>query len=154
LFFLVLGSIANLIIYKYSILFKILNSMLNNTSHNHHPKPNPQAVFKPSNPSTSLIDLAFRKYSSTANTLSKLEFKCAFIFLTGFKPSKQDIKAVADYISSTQVRQSMSHTEALFQVEFAEFEKIMGLYMEQIRNTQGSALGLDEVWKQLNGGKA
>ncbi|TNV72146.1 hypothetical protein FGO68_gene3311 [Halteria grandinella] len=96
---------------------------------------------------SSHIDLAFRKYSSSRSFLTKLEFKCAFIFLTGMKSSKQDIKAIADYISSAQGKQT-----AEFIVEYPEFEKIMGLYMEQIGNNQGQS-SVDEVWKQLNRGK-
>jgi hypothetical protein len=39
----------------------------------------------------SSIDYAFSKYSDGLNALDKTQFKCAFIYLTGFKPTKDDI---------------------------------------------------------------
>ena len=38
------------------------------------------------------LEQAFRKYdNSDKGYLTKLEFKCAFIYLTGMQPSKQDM---------------------------------------------------------------
>ena len=38
------------------------------------------------------INHAFNKYRQDKNFLDKTEFKCAFIYLTGFKPTKEDIQ--------------------------------------------------------------
>lgn len=40
---------------------------------------------------SSKLQQAFFKYS-TDHTLDKTQFKCAFIFLTGCKPSKPDVQ--------------------------------------------------------------
>ena len=48
------------------------------------------------------LERAFRKYDADQKGyLTKLEFKCAFIFLTGLQPSKQDMQVVKQYMEST-----------------------------------------------------
>ena len=47
----------------------------------------------------SKIEAAFRKYEQ-GGLLNKLQFKCAFIYLTGMSPSKQDMQLVKTYIAS------------------------------------------------------
>ena len=45
---------------------------------------------------------AYRKYDADQKGyLTKLEFKCAFIFLTGLQPSKQDMQVIKQYMEST-----------------------------------------------------
>ena len=47
----------------------------------------------------SIVEQAFAKYDQTGKGfLTKTEFKCAFIFLTGMKPSKRDMDVVKDFI--------------------------------------------------------
>jgi Ca2+-binding EF-hand superfamily protein len=48
------------------------------------------------------LERAFRKYDADQKGyLTKLEFKCAFIFLTGLQPSKQDMQVIRQYMEST-----------------------------------------------------
>ena len=43
--------------------------------------------------------IVFAKYdTSQKGYLTKTEFKCAFIFVTGLKPSKQDMQVVRQFI--------------------------------------------------------
>lgn len=50
---------------------------------------------------TTNIQRAFHKYDvDRKNYLTKLEFKCAFIYLTGMKPSKQDMQVIKEYVRS------------------------------------------------------
>ena len=65
------------------------------------------------------MQTAFRKYSHDGNRINKLNFKCAFIYLTGMKPSKQDMHVIASYIGGDS-----------FIMGWADFEKIMTLYMD------------------------
>ncbi len=45
------------------------------------------------------LERAFIKYDSESKGyLNKLEFKCAFIFLTGMQPSKQDMQVIKNYV--------------------------------------------------------
>jgi Ca2+-binding EF-hand superfamily protein len=44
----------------------------------------------------------FSKYDSQQKGyLTKTEFKCAFIFATGLKPSKQDMQLVKEFLQAT-----------------------------------------------------
>ncbi len=48
------------------------------------------------------IHQSFFKYDADRkHYLTKLEFKCAFIYLTGMKPSKQDMQVIKEYVRST-----------------------------------------------------
>lgn len=49
---------------------------------------------------SSKIELAFRRYSAGEDHLNKLQFQCSFVFLTGMKPSKQDLQVVRSYMES------------------------------------------------------
>ena len=47
----------------------------------------------------SSIESAFARYDSEAvGFLDKTQFKCAFIFLTGMKPSRRDMDLVYQYM--------------------------------------------------------
>ena len=47
----------------------------------------------------SSIEQAFAKYDTERKGfLNKTEFKCAFIFLTGMKPSKSDMDVVLEFM--------------------------------------------------------
>ena len=49
------------------------------------------------------LEQAFAKYDGHGKGfLDKTEFKCAFIFLTGFKPSRQDMDAVKEFVGGNQ----------------------------------------------------
>ena len=49
----------------------------------------------------SSIEQAFVKYDPDGKGfLTKTEFKCAFIFLTGMKPSKSDMDLVYQYMGT------------------------------------------------------
>lgn len=52
-----------------------------------------------------------------------MQFKCAFIYLTGMKPNKSDMQVIQRYV------QESSKTEE-FTIGWEEFEKIMGLYLQ------------------------
>ena len=54
-----------------------------------------------SGPAVSSIEQAFARYDSEAvGFLTKTQFKCAFIFLTGMKPSRRDMDLVYQYMGS------------------------------------------------------
>ena len=47
----------------------------------------------------STVEHAFTKYDQSGKGfLTKTEFKCAFIFLMGMKPSRRDMDVVHDYL--------------------------------------------------------
>ena len=65
---------------------------------------------------------AFSKFDTNHKSyLTKTEFKCAFIFLTGFKPSKQDMALAKSTVSAD------------FKMNSTMFDKIMTLYMGQLQ---------------------
>ena len=76
----------------------------------------------------SSLDYAFRKYSNGSTSMSKLQFKCAFVYVTGMKPSKQDMQVVTSYMESTLP----PGQRRPFNMEWKEFEKVMGIYIQQI----------------------
>ena len=81
------------------------------------------------------IQRAFCKYDADRkNYLTKLEFKCAFIYLTGMKPSKQDMQVIKEYVRSCSSKQADDSEQAEFRVESQEFDKIMALYIKQIES--------------------
>ena len=75
------------------------------------------------------IQQAFFKYDADHKQyLTKLEFKCSFIYLTGMKPSKQDMQVIKEYVKSTTVLSKKDQNE--FRIEAQEFDKIMDLYIK------------------------
>ena len=91
------------------------------------------------------IQKAFYKYDADRKQyLTKLEFKCAFIYLTGMKPSKQDMQVIREYVTSCSQSQQ-DNDGGIFRVESQEFDKVMGLYINQIESDQtGKATGQKE----------
>ena len=86
------------------------------------------------------VERAFRKYDADQKGyLTKLEFKCAFIYLTGLQPSKQDMQVIKQYLEATQTEAERAmHGD--FVMGLSEFQRVMDIYMKQIDggNVQGS----------------
>lgn len=60
---------------------------------------------------------AFFKYSQDQH-LDKTQFKCAFIFMTGFKPTKQDVAIAKKRMAGP------------FEMNYLLWEEIMTAYLE------------------------
>ncbi len=49
------------------------------------------------------VELAFRKYAEEGETLTKLGYRQAFVFVTGLEPSKEDLKVVREYLKASGI---------------------------------------------------
>ena len=61
---------------------------------------------------------AFKKYDSqNKGYLYKTEFKCAFIFLIGMRPNKDDMQVIKQFMNSNE-----------FRMDYQTFVQIIELY--------------------------
>ena len=73
------------------------------------------------------VDKAFAKYDRAGKGfLDKTEFKCAFIFLMGMKPSRKDLDLVNEFIGRPT-------TSAAFQIGINQFRNLMQTYLQQLQ---------------------
>jgi len=85
------------------------------------------------------MEKAFCKYDhGRKGHLTKLEFKCAFIYLTGYKPGTQDMQTVKQFLGN----------QAEFRVSLDSFAQIMQVYLDQLRPQQDPVA---ESWELLGG---
>lgn len=80
---------------------------------------------------------AFEKYTLDGKHLDKLRFKCAFIYLTGLSPTKDDMAVIRNFLGSEE-----------FLMDSSQFSRIMGLYLQEIESKQP-----DDTLKSLTGTK-
>ena len=62
--------------------------------------------------------------------LTKTEFKCAFIFLIGMKPSKKDMDLVKQFIWKNSHGQIIANEE--FAIGMNQFNQLMEVYLESV----------------------
>ena len=107
---------------------------------------------------TANLERAFRKYDADQKGyLNKLEFKCAFIFLTGLQPSKQDMVVIRQYMESTKTEgERMQGMGSAFLMGWGEFQRVMDIYMRQIddKAAVGSGAGkgqaeIENIWREM-----
>jgi len=103
------------------------------------------------------FDTVFDKYSQGPQ-MSKQEFKCAFIYHFGMKPSKEDIQVGREFI-----RQSNQSNQEDFLLTKNQFGQLMTAFAEVIKtpkpffDTQPSSsqaytqAQIDTAWKALAG---
>lgn len=90
---------------------------------------------------THSIDKAFAKYDKAGKGfLDKTEFKCAFIFLMGMKPSRKDMDLVNEFVGRPA-------TSAAFQIGLHQFRSLMQTYLQQLQGEASAAV--DEPQAEL-----
>ena len=77
------------------------------------------------------MEQAFAKYDSDMKGyLTKTEFKCAFIFLIGMKPSKKDMDLVKQFIWNNSHGQIIANEE--FAIGMNQFNQLMEVYLNSV----------------------
>ena len=61
--------------------------------------------------------------------LTKTEFKCAFIFLIGMKPSSKDMELIKQFVGSSSHGQLIGQ-ENEFAIGLNQFCQLMGTYVD------------------------
>ena len=104
-----------------------------------------------------LLENAFCKYDpDMKGYLTKTEFKCAFIFLIGMKPSSKDMELIKNFVGTFSHGQILGE-ENEFAIGLNQFSQLMETYVDSAEQVKRQDLqssdqkNITDSWKSMGG---